>query len=199
VLIRRESPSDAAVIRAITDAAFAPAPPPAGTTTGRATTGETATRQPATGRAAAGQITPEAWLVDELRGSPAWLPALSLVAATPGGDVTGHVLCTRAHVGEAPVLALGPLTVRPDQQRDGVGSALAHAVLGAAEALGEPLVALLGDPGYYHRFGFRLSSDYQITPPKPEWHAHFQVRALTAYAPSLRGAFTYPDPFNRLP
>lgn len=184
VLIRRESPSDAAVIRAITDAAFAPAPAPAEAPTGQAPTG---------------QITAEAWLVDELRGSPAWLPALSLVATTPGGDVIGHVLCTRAHVGEAPVLALGPLSVRPDRQRHGVGSALVHAVLGAAEALGEPLVALLGDPGYYHRFGFRLSAGYQITPPEPEWHAHFQVRALTACAPSLRGAFTSPDPFNRLP
>jgi putative acetyltransferase len=97
------------------------------------------------------------------------------------------------------VLALGPLTVRPDQQRRGVGSALVHAVLGAADALGEPLVVLLGDPGYYHRFGFRLSSEYQITPPQPDWHPHFQVRALTAYTLTLRGAFAYPDPFNRLP
>ena len=184
MLIRRESPADAAVIHAITDAAFAPAAAPA---------------QPTAGQASTAHLTGEAWLVDELRDGPAWLPALSLVAATPGGDVIGHVLGTRAHVGPAPVLALGPLTVRPDQQRRGVGSALMHAVLGAAEALGEPLVVLLGDPGYYHRFGFQLSSEYQITPPQPEWHPHFQVRALTAYRPTLRGAFAYPNPFNRLP
>ena len=57
-----------------------------------------------------------------------------------------------------------------------------HAILGAAEALGEPLVALLGDPAYYRRFGFRLAADYQITPPGP------------ALAPALPG----PRP-DRLP
>ena len=128
---------------------------------------------------------------------PAWLPRLSLVAATPAGDVVGHVLCTRGQVGQAPVLALGPLTVRPDSQRRGVGSALMHAVLGAADALDEPLVALLGSPAYYRRFGFRLSSEYQILPPKPEWQPHFQVRVLAAYQPSVHGTFAYPAPFDR--
>jgi putative acetyltransferase len=172
VLIRREAPRDADVIRAITAAAFA--------------------RPDLKGRPP-----PEAALVDELRASPAWLPALSLVAVTAAGEVTGHVLCTRGHVGPDPVLGLGPLSVRPDSQRRGVGSALMHAVLGAADALSEPLVALLGDPAYYGRFGFRLSAEYQIMPPRPEWQPHFQVRVLTCYRPSLRGRFAYPEPFDR--
>ena len=173
VLIRREAARDTGVIRAITAAAFArPGQPP-------------------------DEIVPEARLVDELRASPAWLPALSLVAATPADEVIGHVLCTRGHVGQAPVLALGPLTVRPDSQRRGVGSALMHAVLGAADATGEPLVALLGDPAYYGRFGFRPSTGYQITPPRPHWQPHFQVRVLTGYQPQLSGMFTYPEPFDR--
>ena len=184
MLIRREGPGDAAAIREITVAAF--------------------------GRTA------EATLVDELRESEAWLPALSLVAESlvaeslvaeslvaeslVAGDsgVTGHVLCTRGHVGDAPVLALGPLSVRPDRQRSGVGSALMHAVLGAGDALGEPLVTLLGDPGYYRRFGFRLSEEYQISPPVAGWRAHFQVRALTEYRPAVRGTFRYAEPFNRV-
>ena len=95
------------------------------------------------------------------------------------------------------MLALGPLTVRPDSQRRGVGSALMHAVLGAADALGEPLVALLGDPAYYSRFGFRLSTGYRILPARPDWRPHFQVRVLTAYQPSVRGMFSYPEPFDR--
>jgi putative acetyltransferase len=173
VLIRRETALDPGVIRAITAAAFArPGPSP--------------------------EAEPyEARLVDELRASPAWLPALSLVTVAPSGEVVGHVVCTRGQVGQAPVLALGPLTVRPDRQRQGVGSALMHAVLGAADALGEPLVALLGDPAYYGRFGFRPSSDYQITPPSPEWGAYFQVRVLACYQPQLRGTFAFPEPFDR--
>jgi putative acetyltransferase len=119
------------------------------------------------------------------------------VAVAPAGDVIGHVLCTRGHAGRDPVLGLGPLSVRPDCQRDGVGSALVHTVLGAADALGEPLVALLGDPAYYGRFGFRLSTSYQITPPKPQWQPHFQVRVLSGYESRLRGTFSYPEPFDR--
>ena len=111
MLIRREASGDAGVIHAVTAAAFARAGRPSG------------------------EVPPEAILVDELRAGPAWLPQLSLVAVASSGDVIGHVLCTRGHVGEAPVLALGPLTVRPDSQRRGVGSALMHAILGAADAL----------------------------------------------------------------
>ena len=172
MLIRRETGRDADVIRAVTTAAFAAGRPP-------------------------GQIPNEAGLIDDLRAGPAWLPALSLVAVTPAGEVIGHVLGTRGHVGQDPVIALGPLAVRPDRQQNGVGSALMHAVLGAADALGEPLAALLGDPAYYRRFGFELSSVYQITPPRPEWQPHFQVRVLSGYQPKLRGLFTYPEPFDR--
>jgi len=138
----------------------------------------------------------EAALVDELRESEAWLPALSMVADESG--VIGHVLCTRGHVGGAPVLALGPLTVRPDRQRAGVGGALMHAVLGAGDALGEPLVALLGDPRYYRRFGFRLGGEYLISPPVASWQPHFQVRLLTACRPTVRGTFRYAEPFDRV-
>jgi putative acetyltransferase len=173
MLIRREVPGDAAAIHAVTSAAFARADLP-GTTPAEAT------------------------LVDELRASSAWLPALSLVALDPDGDVVGHVLATRAQVGVAPVLGLGPLSVHPHHQRRGVGSALMHAVLGAADALDEPLVALLGSPAYYRRFGFQLSIDHQITPPQAEWQPHFQVRLLAAYDPALRGTFTYPEPFSQV-
>jgi putative acetyltransferase len=79
-----------------------------------------------------------------------------------------------------------------------VGKALMHAVLGAADALGEPLVALLGSTGYYPRFGFRPAGELEITPAHPQWTEHFQVRTLTAYDPAVRGQFAYPEPFDRL-
>lgn len=173
MLIRRETAADATGIRAVTAAAF-------------------------TRPGQSGMAPPEAALVDELRASPAWLPPLSLIATGPDGGIIGHVVCTRGHVAGAPVLALGPLSVHPDHQRRGAGSALMHAVLGAADAIGEPLVALLGNPAYYARFGFVLGSTYAVRPPVPGWQPHFQVRTLTGYQPSLIGTFRFPEPFDRV-
>src|SRR5262245_46253050 len=107
MIIQRETPEHIDAIRAVTEAAFAHMGTP-------------------------GEPTVEARLVDELRASDAWLPALSLVALD-AGVVVGHVVCTRARIDGTPALGLGPLSVRPDRQRQGVGSALMHAVLGAAD------------------------------------------------------------------
>jgi putative acetyltransferase len=171
VLIRRETPADIAAVRAVTTAAF----------------GKQGTPIPA-----------EAVLVDELRDCEGWLPELSLVAVNERGEVVGHVVCTRGHIDAAPALGLGPLSVRPDHQRRGAGLALVHTVLGAADALGEPLVALLGSPAYYGRFGFHPSTRYGITPPDPSYGEYFQVRTLSAYVPTLRGTFAYAAPFDGL-
>jgi putative acetyltransferase len=170
VLIRRETPADIGAVHAVTAAAFA---------------------RPGSPDVA------ESRLLGELRDCDAWLPALSLVALAED-IVVGHVVCSRGRVETVPVLALGPLSVRPGRQRRRVGLALVHTVLGAADALGEPLVALLGAPGYYARFGFRLGEEYGIASPAPEWHPHFQVRTLSAYTPEIRGTFAYPEPFDRV-
>ncbi|HEY1701789.1 MAG TPA: N-acetyltransferase [Trebonia sp.] len=180
MLIRRETDRDVAAIRAVTVAAF---------------------RRPRHSPERVlpeGQVPDEAPLVDGLRASDAWLPPLSMVAVTVTDDeeIIGHVVCTRGHVDGEPVLGLGPVSVHPDHQARGVGSALMHTVLGAADALGEPLVALLGDPEYYRWFGFRKSTVYGITPPEPGWRDHFQARPLSGYTPGLRGTFRYPAPFD---
>nr|WP_240929702.1 N-acetyltransferase [Streptomyces coryli] len=170
-MIRQELPADIPAVRAVTAAAFA-------------------TKD--------GSEPVEAWLLDELRVSDGWLPALSLVAEDADGEVVGHVVCTRGDVAGAPALGLGPLSVRPGDQRRGVGLALMHAVLGAADALGEPLVVLLGDPRYYGRYGFVAAAELGIEAPDPNWTSAFQARPLTAYEPGLKGRFAYAEPFRRL-
>ncbi|MGW4489897.1 GNAT family N-acetyltransferase [Amycolatopsis sp. NPDC004368] len=142
---------------------------------------------------------PEAVLVDELRGDGDLIPELSLVAEHKG-EVIGHVCSSPGKLGEdgSSAVGLGPLGVLPEFQRAGAGSALVHTTLGAADALGFALVVLLGDPGYYHRFGFVLAGQLGITPPVAEWAAHFQARALTACTEENRGAFRYAPAFDRL-
>jgi putative acetyltransferase len=139
----------------------------------------------------------EARLVDELRADQDVIPALSIVAVL-NGDVVGHVICSRASIADRPSIGLGPLGVIPAYQRRGVGQALLHAVLAAADALDEPAVALLGDPAYYSRFGFVPGATMGVLPPVPEWGRYFQVRPLTAWDDSLHGTFRYARAFDRL-
>jgi putative acetyltransferase len=112
--------------------------------------------------------------------------------------IVGHVVCTRGWVGETAALGLGPISVLPSYQRQGMGQAMMHAILGAADAAGEPLIALLGDPHFYRHFGFMAASRLGIDAPNPEWGEHFQVRPLTDCPPSVTGAFRYAAPFASL-
>jgi putative acetyltransferase len=139
----------------------------------------------------------EARLLGELREDAGFLSHLSLVAVD-GDDVVGHGIATRGWVEPvgAPALGLGPIGVRPDRQGRGVGTVLVHALLAVAEAAGERLVALLGDPAYYRRFGFVVATELGIDPPDPAWGVHFQARLLADPAP--HGTFRYAGPFDRL-
>lgn len=179
MLIRRELHDDIPAIRSVIAAAFAEAAHSA---------------PPVEPDGAPGEATLVTWL----RADDGWVPRLSLVAVGDGDTVVGHVVCTRAFVVDVPVLGLGPLSVEPGQQRHGVGAALMHAVLGAADALDDPLVALLGDPDYYGRFGFRPASELGILAPDEAWGDYFQTRPLSSYDADIRGRFRYAEPFSRL-
>jgi len=137
----------------------------------------------------------EARLVDALRADSGWLPHLSLVAVR-ASEVVGHVVATRAWVGDVAALGVGPLGVLPASQRRGVGSALMYALLGAAQARDETLVGLLGEPAYYARFGFVAAAEHGITAPDPAWGRYFQALALTR--PPAAGVFKYAAPFGEL-
>jgi putative acetyltransferase len=137
-------------------------------------------------------------LIDGLRASDTWLPAFSFVAVGDDGEVVGHIAGVRGRIGSAPALVLVPPSIEPDQRGRGVGQALMHAILGAAEALGEPVVGVVAfPPEFYARFGFRPAEDYALAAPVEGWQPSFMVRPLTAYDDSMRGSFMFPDPFLR--
>lgn len=176
MLIRRERQGDAEAIRAIAAAAFRAAEhsaPPV----------------------ESGGDPGEATLISWLRADPAWIPELSLVAFDDD-EIIGHVVATRAHVDSAPALGIGPVSVIPEQQGAGIGSALMHAVLGAADARGETLVGLLGEPRFYSRFGFVPASATAVASPETAWGDYFQIRTLSDYD-GQGGTFRYAGPFDR--
>lgn len=62
-------------------------------------------------------------LVEALRKGEAYVPELSLVAEIDG-KLAGHIMFSKAKVGDDTVLVLAPLSVKPEFQRQGVGTAL---------------------------------------------------------------------------
>lgn len=182
MLIRRERPSDAPAIRAVTAAAFEKVEHSA---------------SPVEPDGVPGEATLVGWLRDD----PGWVPELSLVAETGSGssaEVVGHVIATHGHLADRPALGLGPLSVHPARQGRGIGSALMHTLLGAADAMGEPVVVLLGDPALYSRFGFVPASDLGIEAPDPGWDNYFQARTLSTWRAEYAGRFRYAASFDRL-
>lgn len=143
----------------------------------------------------------EARLVRLLRASDAYIPELALVA-DDGVEISGHIMVSYAELkGDTTtrVLSLAPLAVRPGRQRTGIGIALTTEALRVADERGEPLVVVLGHPGYYPRFGFEPSRSYGIEPHDAAVPDEvFMVLPLTAYDPSLRGTIVYPPAFDEV-
>jgi putative acetyltransferase len=139
----------------------------------------------------------EVRMVEAIRASAGFVPDLSLVAEEDG-LIVGHVLLSYVELAATGrrLLELGPISVLPDRQRRGVGSALVRKALRLADVRGEPLVLVLGHPAYYPRFGFRPASELGIAPPDPSIRNDaFMAIALRAYAPAIRGRVRFPSAY----
>lgn len=91
---------------------------------------------------------------------------LSLVALVDG-QVVGHVLFSPLTVEDTPVdlrwVALGPIGVLPRFQGRGIGSRLVRGELDGCRSQCFDGIVLVGDPGYYGRFGFVPTGDHGLT------------------------------------
>jgi putative acetyltransferase len=152
--IRDERPDDTAAINRITASAFAQARYSSGT---------------------------EPRIVEALR--EASVLTVSLVAVSDDGRIVGHVAFSPVRIGgkAGRWYGLGPVSVMPEMQRQGIGSALIREGLARLAALDANGCVVLGDPAYYGRFGF--VSDPALTyggTPSP----HFQRLVLKGEPPS---------------
>ena len=122
------------------------------------------------------------------------------IVAAADDVVVGHVRLTRGWV-DAPdrvveVLVLGPLSVAPEHQRQGIGGRLLTEALAVADRLEAPAVFLEGDPGYYGRQGWRPAAEIGVTPPSERIPAPgCQVVTLSRYDDTIRGRLVYADTF----
>lgn len=133
-------------------------------------------------------------LVERLRQSDAFLPQLSLVAESDN-QIVGHILFTQAMVSARPVLALAPLSVVPERQHEGIGSALVRAGHRAALSIGHTFSVVLGHPAYYPRFGYMPASLYGVQPPFPVPDDAFMACNLLGRPDRAEGVIQYAPAF----
>ena len=162
-LIRKEAPGDAAGISAVTTAAFLDA----------AHTDHT-----------------EQFIVSALREADRL--TVSLVAVD-GDSIIGHLAISPVSVSDRSPgwFGLGPVSVAPAWQGRGIGSALvreAFTELGSLHASG---CVVLGEPGFYSRFGFMPVPSLVLPGVPPEY---FQAVAFTGHMPS--GVVAYHESFS---
>ncbi|MBW4669719.1 MAG: N-acetyltransferase [Cyanomargarita calcarea GSE-NOS-MK-12-04C] len=141
-------------------------------------------------------------LVEAIRNSPNFIPELSLVAAE-NGEVLGHILFSRiiiaAHEQSIPALALAPLAVTPNRQRQGIGSKLVEAGLSKCRELDHSIAVVVGNPSCYQRFGFQTANKFNLHsslpfPDEAFMALEFKPRALI----NAIGTVMYPIYFHGL-
>jgi putative acetyltransferase len=162
-IIRLEAPSDVAAIHAVTAEAFLHAPHTDHT---------------------------EQFIVDALRRAGAL--SISLVAEI-GSAVVGHVAVSPVSMSDGSIgwFGLGPISVSPDRQRQGIGTLLMQGALRILRERGAAGCVVLGAPSYYSRFGFRPGPDLVLPDVPPEY---FQA---VSFGPSRpRGVVTYHAAFG---
>jgi putative acetyltransferase len=144
----------------------------------------------------------EARLVELLHAAGA--APVSLVAATePDGRVVGHLLFSPVQIdgcGSEPPMMVGlaPVGVLPEYQGRGIGSRLIREGLDACREAGYGAAVVLGEPGYYFRFGFErasekgLGNEYGVD-------EHFMVAELDSGAlDGVSGTVCYREEFREI-
>ncbi len=157
ITIRNESDADVRVIREVTAAAF-----------------ETLEISNHT----------EQFIVEALRAAGAL--TVSMVAEMDG-VVVGHIAFSPVALsdGTPDWYGLGPVSVLPTYQRQGIGKALIHEGLARLKALNARGCCLVGHPGYYRQFGFENRSGLVIEGVPPEvffalsFDGHFPQGSVT--------------------
>ncbi len=96
----------------------------------------------------------EQFIIDALRAANALTVSLVAVAEN---RIVGHIAFSPVTIsdGSTDWYGLGPISVLPGLQGQGIGKSLIHHGFSSLKAMGAKGCVLVGEPGYYERFGFR--------------------------------------------
>lgn len=155
---RKEIPADIPAIEAVTVAAFRAAEHSSGT---------------------------EQHIVAALRDAGQLIVSL---VAEEHEQVVGHIAVSPVTISDGTTnwYGLGPVSVVPGRQGQGLGTLLVKSALEELRALGATGCVVLGEPGYYARFGFNPNPDLVLPGVPPQY---FQAIVFQGSAPSGQVAY----------
>ena len=134
-------------------------------------------------------------LVNSLRTTNNFIPELALVAIN-ANKIVGYILFTKIKIGDYTELALAPLAVLPEYQRQGIGRSLIEKGHKIAKQLGYHYSIVLGSEKYYSRFGYVPAIQYGINAPFEVPNRNFMAIKLNDIDTKITGIVKYAKEFK---
>ena len=134
-------------------------------------------------------------LVVALRNSDNFIPELSLVVVMDN-KIVGYILYTKIKIGKQEELALAPLGVLPEYQKQGIGSVLIQEGHKKAKELGYHYSIVLGSDKYYTKFGYIPAKEYGIVAPFDVQDENFMAIKLNDTDIEIKGMVQYAKEFG---
>lgn len=134
-------------------------------------------------------------LVNALRKSSAYIPELSLVAEIDG-KIIGYIMFTKVHIEQNIELALAPLAVLPEYQKQGIGKELIKAGHKKAAEMGYGYSVVLGSETYYPQMGYLPAKQFHIMPSFDVPDENYMVYQLTKNTTEVNGTVKYAKEFG---
>lgn len=124
----------------------------------------------------------EHYLTHLFRKSDDGIKDLNIVAEVDG-KIVGNIMYSHAYIlrpdhTRFAVINFGPLSVLPEYQKTGVGSALMMFSIEKAKELGYGAILFFGHPSYYPRFGFKEAKVFGITTREGKNYPAFMAMEL---------------------
>lgn len=118
------------------------------------------------------------------------------MVAVQDNKIIGHILFTKIEIGEYEELALAPLGILPNYQRQGIGTKLIEEGHKIAKKLGYHYCIVLGSDKYYSKFGYVTASQYGILAPFEVPNENFMAIKLKDTKKEITGIVKYSKEFG---